>query len=620
MEEYPMELIDFLHAHRMKIGELEDLLDESWESGIDPANDTAEHSLNLFLSDAFPDVPLDEIHRFSQHPEVIRWFSIVYEAKKKELHSSDIGRRRPRFILPSRLITDIRMEKTYDSMIATPLEWGDVFTPPHIRKGQLELLQSLFSSDKRNKIMKAPTGLGKTFVLLAYATGKPSIIVEPDRGLQLQMRDRYGATILMGRNNYQCRDHHVSADITPCRFKASGTGTCSDGCPWYDAYNRAIIALKAGKPVVTNSWNMWQFFRNIHLVIFDEFHKILNELTVRYEIPEDVSEDTGMEYLLTTNHDLAEKSLSLWQQLADDPENSEKAREYNRLINRIQALTLFIESYGGTYIYEDHGRKYIKLDKVSTMKYIAEGFNFDKVFVSATPVHIPDADLIVTNESVTKVENAPIVYYPVARMTSKQLQTNPEYLEYAARVINMLFRHYTDHGLTEKIIIHTGNTTTHMEIAQYLEMSCLKHTKGELKETMETFRKGNYQALLIASADAGYDFHGSRFGLQFILKVPYPTRNMEWTAMREKFGQVYEKNAYTRETVTQIVQATGRISRGADDLGMSVILDSKFLDLWNYNREMFPDDFTNRLIDLSGELRKVASRQSIDYYGKGGME
>jgi len=47
---------------------------------------------------------------------------------------------------------------------------------------------------------------------------------------------------------------------------------------------------------------------------------------------------------------------------------------------------------------------------------------------------------------------------------------------------------------------------------------------------------------------------------------------------------------------------------------MTVILDSKFTELFNYNREKFPDNFVNRLIDLSGELRNAISREKIEYY------
>lgn len=616
MNEYPMKLIEFLHTQKVKIGEFEEMLDENWDAHLDPLNDSVRHALDLFFIDAFPDLSLDEIDNITSLPEMSTWYDEIYRAKRKDLQSPMKNIRRPKFLLPSKLLMDINMQHIKDDMIATPVEWKRVFTPPRIRKGQLELLQGLFQSEKKNKILKAPTGIGKTWVVLAYATGKPALIVEPDRGLQLQMKNKYGAVVLMGRANYMCRDHEVASDISPCRFKSKSETTCTEGCQWFDAHSRAVNALDAGKPVVTNSWNMWQFFKDVQVVVFDEFHKILNELTVRYEIPDDVGDDTGESYLIQTRSYLEIQKDALYEILQDNPEDTEKAREYNRLMNELQTLALFIDSYNGAYIYPDRDKRYIKLDKVAVMKHMAESYNFDKVFVSATPIHIQNFDLIVTNESVSKMVNAPIVYYPVAKLTATEIRTNPQYLEYAAQVINMLYRHYSERGITEKIIIHTGNTTTHMDIADHLEMSCLKHQKGSLKETMEAFENGKYDALLIASADAGYDFHGEKFGLQFILKVPYPTRNKEWVAIKNKFGEVYEQNTYAMETINQMVQASGRICRGTDDTGMTVILDSKFADLFNRNREKFPDDFADRLIDLTGDLKHAVSREKIDYYQK----
>ena len=601
MLEYPVELIEFLNSRNSRIGEFEDCLDNFYEYYLDPHNDSPQHSNDLFFEKYYK-LPYDRAA-----PDCVELFSILKDARLRNL-------KRPKFMLPVKLVTDIRMQKTVDAMIGTPVEWKSVFALPEMRKGQLELLKGLFESRAMNKIMAASTGLGKTWVMLAYASGKPTIIVEPDKGLQMQLKQKYGATILMGRGNYRCRDYNTGADISPCRFKSVSETTCDKGCPWYDAHHKAIQTLDSRGVVVTNSWNMWQFFRNVELIIFDEFHKILSELTVRYEIPREIRETTGLAYLQNKSYELEQGKDALLAYLTDDPEDSDKAREYNNTVNELQSLKIFLESYEGSYIYDDGEKRYLKLDKVKTMQYIATHYEIPKLFVSATPVHIPDADLILTSDSVSKLDNAPIVYYPVGKLTSQALKANPDNLKSAANVINTLFAYFSDHGITKKTIVHTGNTTTHMAIAEHLNMKYLKHTKGSLRETLEVFSLGTYDALLIASADAGYDFYGSDFGLQCILKIPYPTRNAEWTAIRNKFGEMYERNLYSQEAITQVIQAAGRICRGTEDMGMTVILDGKFTDLFNYNREKFPDDFANRIIDLSGELKHAVSREKIDYY------
>ena len=73
---------------------------------------------------------------------------------------------------------------------------------------------------------------------------------------------------------------------------------------------------------------------------------------------------------------------------------------------------------------------------------------------------------------------------------------------------------------------------------------------------------------------------------------------------------------YAHETITQIVQASGRICRGADDTGVTIILDSKFTDLFNNYRAKFPDAFINRLYDNSGSLKNVYPSWQLEHYNK----
>ena len=609
MREYPMSLINYLAANNRRIGELERFLDEYYQGDFDPLNNSAWLSNTLFFQRYYK-IPAE-----AEKPDCTEMFAdmgkvhMAQSAKYEEL-------RRPRFRLPVKLITDMRMQRTVDNLVGTPVEWQSVFRLPQMRKGQLELLKGLFESHAMNKIMAADTGIGKTWVMLAYAAGKATIIVEPDKGLQSQLKMKYGTTILMGRANYRCRDYGTTADISPCRFQRRDEQTCSAGCPWHDAYSKAVDTLDKNGIVVTNSWNMWQFFSHVDLIIFDEFHKILSELTVRYSIPHEITEETGLSYLQQRESGLSAELKALHDDLQETPDDREKAWMYNDIQNELQRLMIFAENYDGTYVYDDGEQRYLKLDKMRTMQYIATKYDIPKIFVSATPVHIPQADLITSGDSVSKIDNAPIVYFPVGKLTAQELRKNPDNLRVAADVINSLYAYFADHGMTKKVIIHTGNTTSHMQIAEYLNMKCLKHTKGALNETMQAFSHGNYEALLIAAADAGYDFYGPDFGLQFILKVPYPSLNAEWTAIKDKFGEVYETNLYAQEAITQIIQAAGRICRGTDDLGMTVILDGKFADLFNHNREKFPDAFMDRLVDLSGDLKGAVSKEKIDYYNQ----
>ncbi|RLI82567.1 hypothetical protein DRP04_03665, partial [Archaeoglobales archaeon] len=60
---------------------------------------------------------------------------------------------------------------------------------------------------------------------------------------------------------------------------------------------------------------------------------------------------------------------------------------------------------------------------------------------------------------------------------------------------------------------------------------------------------------------------------------------------------------YNEEAIRQLVQVCGRICRGPDDFGITVILDQKFGDLYKRYPDKFPHWFKEALIDYSGRLK-----------------
>ena len=75
------------------------------------------------------------------------------------------------------------------------------------RPAQEEAIRVLLASKRRGKALSAPTGFGKTGVVLAYAllTKEPTCIVTDNRGLQDQyMEDGVclGMVDIRGRRNY----------------------------------------------------------------------------------------------------------------------------------------------------------------------------------------------------------------------------------------------------------------------------------------------------------------------------------------------------------------------------------------------------------------------------------
>ncbi len=204
--------------------------------------------------------------------------------------------------------------------------------------------------------------------------------------------------------------------------------------------------------------------------------------------------------------------------------------------------------------------------------------------------------------SVATKRNAPIIYYPVGKFTMHEYgKKGAEIFKVAANFMNIIFTYYTNKYGKIKAVIHVMNLDpTAKYTARFLHPRKVKiHEKGELDKTIREFIEGDYDYLIVASADSGYDFKGKEIPLQFILNLPYPDlEDPEWKARKEKFGEDEARRAYEEVVVRRIIQACGRICRGADDIGATFILDKKFGELYEKRENWFDENFKKRLIWL----------------------
>ena len=606
----PVSLLLHLHDHDVKMPEFDKALENWYENA---PLDLPEYYVSTFFGEYLKlPVPVDE--------EIRKFFRELGKAKEKYLEM-------PLYLMPPEFVYDIKYDKIKEELIATPVQWSEVFKPRTMRKGQLDLLTKMLASKSRLKIMVAPTGLGKTWTLLAYARarGLKSLIIEPEKGMESQLQYGYNVPIIMGMQHYKCLAEDVPASVSGCRV-AGKNSPCGKGCAWHDTISKMITEINKFHPVAVNPGNFWTWIGKVGLVIVDEYHKVFSQLTSQHNIPANVKDENAQDWLAGEVEALDSLQLELYAQLkslkasgVDIP--NKMWQKYDAVQHELRWKKLFLDNFRHVLIYERNNTKYMKLDKEGTVNYFASLYpDKEIVFVSATPMKVSGAETIETKESVTTKVNAPIIYYPVGNLSANSVSANPEYLESAASVIMDMFRHFSDKGTTKKIIVHSGNTGMHGEaISQLLRDNGLKvmqHKKGALMETIERFRQEDYDALVVASADAGYDFYGDVFGLQFILKVPYPTLGDEWVAIENKYGRSYRWELYADETISQIVQASGRICRGSDDVGITMILDEKFAKLYNSHLAKFPDSFKERLYDIAGTLKNTAPSWQLEHYNK----
>ena len=119
------------------------------------------------------------------------------------------------------------------------------------------------------------------------------------------------------------------------------------------------------------------------------------------------------------------------------------------------------------------------------------------------------------------------------------------------------------------------------------------HEQGRLKQTIEKFLEGDAQFLLIVSGEYGLDFKD--IDLQFVLKVPYAAMDERLKALEKEIGKPAFKEWYSLDAMNRLVQQCGRVGRGANDFGVTFILDSKFLNLYDRYQDQLPEWFKERV-------------------------
>ena len=104
---------------------------------------------------------------------------------------------------------------------------------------------------------------------------------------------------------------------------------------------------------------------------------------------------------------------------------------------------------------------------------------------------------------------------------------------------------------------------------------------------LKQFSESSENIILIgASIKDGVDFKGDLCRFQIIFKVPYPQLNEQ-----VKYRKALDKSWYYYQAVMAIMQAYGRGIRDKDDWCVMYIIDSDFINLFDFNRGFFNEYF-----------------------------
>jgi ATP-dependent DNA helicase DinG len=180
------------------------------------------------------------------------------------------------------------------------------------------------------------------------------------------------------------------------------------------------------------------------------------------------------------------------------------------------------------------------------------------------------------------IKNRPIMFVPIGRMTSKEIDKTLPILVKAIKQV--LAAHKNDKG-----IIHTHS----YKIANYLRKNIrskrlIVPNSENRHELLKKHLASEKPTVLISpSMTEGVDLQGDASRFQILCKVPYPFLGDKLVKKRMNKWRWW----YPYQTTKTIVQSVGRSVRSEDDTAVTYVLDADWERFYARNSRLFPADF-----------------------------
>lgn len=485
------------------------------------------------------------------------------------------------------------------------------------REYQEEAVKFILESDKRFIFLEAPTGAGKSLcgMVSAAAMGGVTYSVH-SKTLQTQItQDFPEARSLFGRSNYLClRDDNLSCDEcshsrqTPCEKK-------NRGCI-YEAEKKKVLASRfriLNYDLLLSEVNYVGKFSNSPFNIVDEADNLegalidFSALTFTSYGLGRLSLTSYIESLKKTSKD-TDKLLSSWKKFAEaalvraskiikklstlidtfhNPFSLDQVKmikeriSVNRLLTKID---LFVRNADESWLFDDSQiNKWIFRPLWLTPE-LAEEFIWKHakqwMLMSASflPLHLECKRLGIPIDetdykrlpSTFPVFRRPIYIESAANLTAKTMdEETPKLVARIKEIINS--------RPNVKGLIHTVSYKLADVIMEDVNSSrLLTHNGQNRQEILDIFIESNQPLILVSpSMIRGASFSGDYCRFIIVAKCPFlnlADRIVSARLYSSKLGQEW----YESSMLLDVLQATGRGFRSADDFCESYILDSNF--------------------------------------------
>jgi len=506
------------------------------------------------------------------------------------------------------------------------------FTDKPFRDTQKSALTFLHNSDKKIRVLCAPTGCGKS--LVAFSEGlqhSKFLYLCSSRQLQTQIESEFPeAKVMWGRGNFKC-NAFSGLDASECPYmgddqaNAAEKRLCKLSCD-YEIQKKAVLA----HPFQVLNYSYFLFegnfvgkFSDYPLIVCDEADKI--ESVVSKFINVRISKRL-LGILRIKPPTFITTQATHWYRSWQDWAGSTKSKVDNhrgRLTKRLEyidpsdqrykftkdeiqscksllwKLDVFIENMDETWIYETikyRGKitawefKPTWIPKALMQRFfLKHGHRF--IFMSATFPPVPvlcqilglaksDVDYCEI-PSTFPVGNRRVILDGVGDLGSKTFdQDLPKVLDR----INTLLNDYPN----VKGVIHTVSWKLNEAVMGINNKRLVTHDSKNKDEVLDMFKKSDLPVVFVSpSSCRGIDLPGADCRFTIIAKMPFQSLGDKLVKTR-----VYQGNIgsywYNSDAVQEIIQAQGRGVRSSDDYCVTYILDKQATSRVFSMRGLFP--------------------------------
>lgn len=490
-----------------------------------------------------------------------------------------------------------------------------------LRDNQISILKQVQAVwNKSNVIViPAPTGSGKSLIALTIAKyleakGESTAIITPKVALQDQYNDTFPyVPTLKGRSRYKCSDGL----------------SCADHYDIFESYCKECPYKKSKAAVEKSKKSIYNFHSYIYSkdykdnLIIDEAHNIYSIMSDmfttkiwkhQHNYPDDINEigDVAI-WMEKVIKDSEAKMSRLERSLGKlrfskthnitDPTKQKSVKDYLELKKNVEKYrtvmsglrraptNFFIELKEEMYRGKMkeclllrpttlHDMPEILWPATTTKKIVMMSGTINSIDMRYMGLGGKKISFIDVINPIPK-ENRPIIVDNAVNMAYKYQDKNlPKLVD---KIHEIMDKHPNKKGL-----IHTTYGIAAKLKSKLKSDRIMWHTKENKEDVLKSYMNSNDNKVLIACGfSEGVDLHGADYEFQIITKIQWPSKEDKLI----NFMYNYQIDRILWETVRITIQQAGRICRGADDYGVTYIVDSAFGNVAKKRRGLIDQTF-----------------------------